>query len=315
MQPNDMPGHNASLAILGVFILWFGWYGFNPGSALAITGLSEVAALCAVTTTLSAAAGTVSTLLILMVLELMSTGHIVWDLIGASNGTLAGLVGITAACSVAEVRHLPVCVSHHCVKVSALSSCHTMSVWCLVPDPAVCVQPWAAVIIGITSGFVYVGSSRLMSHVLKVDDPLDAVAVHGFCGAWGLIMAAAFSHEPNYRAAYNDILSNDEADGFIMGGNGRLLASAVVVILAITAWVLGHMVPFFLVMRTLGLLRVDEAEERAGLDVSHHGGAAYEAPTIEGGKAATADSDALLSRVQYLEQQVKAMRALPVESA
>lgn len=104
MQPNDIPGHNASLAILGVFILWFGWYGFNPGSALAIVGYGRVAALAAVNTTLSAAAGTLSALLALMVLELASTGHVVWDLIGASNGTLGGLVGITAACSVVEAR-------------------------------------------------------------------------------------------------------------------------------------------------------------------------------------------------------------------
>lgn len=99
----DIPGHNASLAILGVFILWFGWYGFNPGSALAIVGFGDVAALAAINTTLSAAGGTVSALLVLMALEMMSTGHVVYDLIGASNGTLGGLVGITSACSVAEV--------------------------------------------------------------------------------------------------------------------------------------------------------------------------------------------------------------------
>ena len=104
MQANDMPGHNSSLAILGVFILWFGWYGFNPGSALAILGSSTTAALAAVNTTLSAAAGTLSALVTLMIVEYSATGHAVWDLIGASNGTLAGLVGITAACAVAEVR-------------------------------------------------------------------------------------------------------------------------------------------------------------------------------------------------------------------
>jgi ammonia channel protein AmtB len=104
VQPVTIPGHNASLAILGVFILWFGWYGFNPGSALAILGVGDVVALSAINTTLSAAGGTVSALLSLMVLEFMDSGHIMWDLIGASNGTLGGLVGITSACSVAEVR-------------------------------------------------------------------------------------------------------------------------------------------------------------------------------------------------------------------
>jgi ammonium transporter, Amt family len=62
-----------------------------------------------------------------------------------------------------------------------------------------------------------------------------------------------------------------------MGGGGRLLGCAIVVILAITAWVLGHMFPFFYAMKAAGLLRVDEAEEKAGLDVSHHGGSAYHA--------------------------------------
>ena len=108
MQPVDMPGHNASLAILGVFILWFGWYGFNPGSALAILGKSSVAAVAAVNTTLSAASGTLSTLFTLMAVNWLSTGEVIWDLIGTSNGTLAGLVGITAACSVVEVCP-PVC--------------------------------------------------------------------------------------------------------------------------------------------------------------------------------------------------------------
>jgi ammonium transporter, Amt family len=104
MQPRDLPGHNASLAILGVFILWFGWYGFNPGSSLAILGVSSVSALAAVNTTLSGAAGTLSTMLILAGKEYLATGTMVWDLIGSANGTLAGLVGITAACAFVEVR-------------------------------------------------------------------------------------------------------------------------------------------------------------------------------------------------------------------
>jgi Ammonium Transporter Family len=79
-------------------------YGFNPGSALAIIGYGPVAALAAITTTLAAAAGTLSAMFTILALEWLRTKHVMWDVIGSSNGTLAGLVAITAGCSVVEVR-------------------------------------------------------------------------------------------------------------------------------------------------------------------------------------------------------------------
>jgi len=92
-----MPGHSATLCTLGTFILWFGWYGFNPGSALGITGgLYATVERCAVTTTLAAAAGGVT---VLVVRKL--TDHI-FDLIAVLNGVLAGLVAITASCAFVE---------------------------------------------------------------------------------------------------------------------------------------------------------------------------------------------------------------------
>jgi hypothetical protein len=63
-------------------------------------------------------------------------------------------------------------------------------------------QPWAAIMIGFLAGGIYVGASRLVSHVLKIDDPLDAVAVHCGCGVWGLIAAALFAAPAPTRAAY-----------------------------------------------------------------------------------------------------------------
>ena len=88
-----IPGHNMPLAALGVFILWFGWYGFNAGSTLSGTDLSIGAV--AVTTTLAASAGAIAA---------MSTSWIWFGKPDASmslNGALAGLVGITAGCAVA----------------------------------------------------------------------------------------------------------------------------------------------------------------------------------------------------------------------
>lgn len=95
VQP--MPGHSSSLATLGTFLLWFGWYGFNPGSALGITGgLFLVVERCAVTTTLAAASGGLTTLVVRKLLD----G--IFDLISTLNGVLAGLVAITASCAFVE---------------------------------------------------------------------------------------------------------------------------------------------------------------------------------------------------------------------
>lgn len=69
-------------------------------------------------------------------------------------------------------------------------------------------QPYIALIIGLLSGGIYVGSSRLVSHVLKVDDPLDAVAVHCCCGAWGLIAASLFAARTPTMLAYTEIGDN-----------------------------------------------------------------------------------------------------------
>lgn len=88
---NAIPGHNIPLAALGVFILWFGWFGFNAGSTTAGTDLSI--AVIAVTTNLAAAAGSITAMIV------------VWikygkpDVSMALNGALAGLVGITAGCA------------------------------------------------------------------------------------------------------------------------------------------------------------------------------------------------------------------------
>jgi Amt family ammonium transporter len=93
-KPQAIPGHNIALATLGVFILWFGWYGFNPGSTFSAHHLRI--AVIAVNTTLAASAGGLSALLI----SWWKTEK--WDIGMLLNGVLAGLVGITAACAWVE---------------------------------------------------------------------------------------------------------------------------------------------------------------------------------------------------------------------
>jgi Amt family ammonium transporter len=91
-EPRAIPGHSIPLAALGVFLLWFGWFGFNPGSTLEV-GDGTAIALIAVNTNLSAAAGAIASMLT------------VWfrygkpDLSMTMNGALAGLVAITAPCA------------------------------------------------------------------------------------------------------------------------------------------------------------------------------------------------------------------------
>ncbi|MEM9185276.1 MAG: ammonium transporter [Planctomycetota bacterium] len=89
-----MPGHSLPLAALGVFILWFGWFGFNPGSQLAFQSTADidVTVHCAVTTTLAAGAGG----LVATLLSWVMFGKP--DLSMSLNGILGGLVGITACC-------------------------------------------------------------------------------------------------------------------------------------------------------------------------------------------------------------------------
>ena len=233
--PGSFPPHSVALQVLGTFILWFGWYGFNPGSALAIANgdSAAVAGLCAVTTTLSAAAGCVSALFADTLFEYLSTGEASYELTMAMNGALGGLVGITAGCST--------------------------------------VTPWASIVIGIISGFVYLGFSKLLIK-MKVDDAVDAIPVHFACGIWG-VLAVGFFAEPDLMkvAAYNDA-----KPGVFYGGDGSLLLCELYAVLWVIGWVALTMTPFFMVLKVLGMFRVDTLEEEVGLDISHHRGSAYD---------------------------------------
>jgi len=148
-----MRGHSLPLQVLGTFILWFGWYGFNCGSTLAVSGAMKTGGRVACTTTLAAAAASLSAVLASYI---SSFPNRTYDLSRACNGALAGLVSITAGCSV----------------VSGLSS----------------------IAIGLIGGLLYVGSSTLLLR-LKIDDPLDACPIHGVCGFWGVIAVGIFATE------------------------------------------------------------------------------------------------------------------------
>jgi Amt family ammonium transporter len=192
-----IPGHNITLAALGVFILWFGWFGFNPGSTT--VGDGEIGRV-AVTTNLAAAAG------------------------------LAGLVAITAGCYT--------------------------------------VTPMGAIVIGAIAGALVYFSVIFIDNVLKVDDPVGAVSVHGVCGAFGTLACGLFNAEA--------VLGIGDANGGLFYGGGfSQLGVQLAGIGAAFAWAFGlGMLMFTIIKVTVGL-RASKDEEIKGLDIGEHGMEAY----------------------------------------
>ena len=207
-----IPGHNIALAALGVFILWFGWFGFNAGSTT--VGDGEIGRV-AVTTNLAAAMGAIAALATSWVITKKP------DCSMALNGALAGLVSITAGC-------------------------YTVS-------------PVGAILIGLIGGVVVVLSVYFIDTVLKIDDPVGAVSVHGVCGAWGTLACGLFNMD----------------GGLFYGGGAKLLGVQAIGVGAAFAWAFGlGLVLFFIIKKTVGL-RVSKEEEIRGLDIGEHGMEAY----------------------------------------
>lgn len=145
-----IPGHNLTVGALGVFILWFCWFGFNGASTVSMEGEAiETAGKIFVTTNLAAAVATVTVMFITWLRYKKP------DVSMTLNGSLAGLVAITAGCDT--------------------------------------VSPLSAAIIGILSGFAVVFGIEFIDKVCKIDDPVGAVGVHGLNGALGTICVGLFS--------------------------------------------------------------------------------------------------------------------------
>lgn len=135
-----IPGHNMSIATLGALILWIGWYGFNPGSELA---MDQYVPFLAVTTTLGAAGGAIAATIV----STTTSGKP--DLTMIINGTLAGLVSVTAGCGNLTL-----------------------------------VGSWVA---GAVGGIIVVFAVSALD-ASGIDDPVGAFSVHGVCGVWGTLV-------------------------------------------------------------------------------------------------------------------------------
>jgi len=144
-------GHSMPLATIGVFLLWLGWFGFNGGSVLSAD--PGLVSLVFVTTALAAAAGVLGAMI-----GSWSVQHKP-DLSMVLNGSLAGLVGITAGADTVSVN--------------------------------------AAMIIGLIAGFIVVASVILIDRA-QLDDPVGAISVHLVCGVWGTLAVGIFSVNPDH---------------------------------------------------------------------------------------------------------------------
>ena len=143
---HPIKGHNMPLTAIGVFLLWFGWYGFNGGSVLSAN--PGAVSTVFVTTTLSAAGGIIGSMILSWYLSNKP------DLSMILNGSLAGLVGITAGADV--------------------------------------IDPATSILVGLISGLLVV-SSVLYLDSRKIDDPVGAISVHLICGLWGTLAVGIFS--------------------------------------------------------------------------------------------------------------------------
>jgi Amt family ammonium transporter len=240
--PNAIPGHHIPMAIVGTFILAFGWFGFNPGSTLAGTDLRI--GVIAVNTMLASASGA----LLAMIVMWLKFGKP--DPSMCANGMLAGLVAITAPCA-------------------------------FVNAPC-------AVLIGAIAGVLVVYSVLFIERVLKVDDPVGAVSVHGTCGAWGVLSLGLFA-DGTYGDGWNSVKGT--VTGLFYGSGSQLAAQVIdVFVNFIFIFVISYV--FFKVLDVILGNRVAPEVELGGLDIPEVGVLGYSDFAIIKGKREEASNGA-----------------------
>jgi Amt family ammonium transporter len=222
---NTIPGHNMVLALLGCFILAFGWFGFNPGSTLGASGNGALRiGIIAVNTMLAGAFGSVAAMVYTWL-----AGAKKPDIGMMGNGLLAGLVAITA--------------------------------------PSGYVSPLFASIIGIIAGVLVVFMAGVIDKVWRVDDPVGAIAVHGFNGLWGQLAVGLFA---DGTANFGGL----QVRGIFFGDGGQLVAQIIGAAVCFV-YVFGISWIFFTLYKRFFGLRVSAETELKGLDIPEMGSLGY----------------------------------------
>jgi Amt family ammonium transporter len=224
-KPVAIPGHHIPMALLGTFILAFGWFGFNPGSTLA--GGDLRIAVVATNTMLAGTGGAVAAMVYMMVRFGKPDPSMM------ANGMLAGLVAITAPCA-------------------------------FVTAPV-------SMLIGVLSGVLVCWAVFFVEGTLKIDDPVGAIAVHGFNGAWGVLSLGLFA-DGVYGEGWNGVPG--KVTGLFYGAPKQFFAQCIGTLTCIV-FVFVTMALFFKLVDVIIGNRVSAEVEIAGLDMPEVGALAY----------------------------------------
>lgn len=221
--------HDLVIAASGGLLLWFGWYGFNPGSTLSAMDFEGIGRVAANTTLAACAAGLTS----------MTYAYIQskkWDVSFTVNGFLAGLVAITCPCY-----------------------------W---------VSPAGSIAIGAVGGVIVVLGVELLEW-LRIDDPIGAVPVHGFCGIWGTLSLGLFA---SGQYGVTGVFAADNTTpltGLFYGGGFTVLAAQAIGSIIVASATFASALAVMYAIKAMGLLRVSAEGESYGLDLHEHGISAY----------------------------------------
>jgi Amt family ammonium transporter len=224
-KPVAIPGHHIPMALLGTFILAFGWFGFNPGSTLA--GGDLRIAVVATNTMLAGTGGAFAAMVYMMVRYGKPDPSMM------ANGLLAGLVAITAPCA-------------------------------FVTAPV-------SMLIGLVSGVLVCWAVFFVEGTLKIDDPVGAISVHGFNGAWGVLSLGLFA-DGVYGEGWNGVPG--KVTGLFYGAPKQFFAQCIGTITC-CAFVFVTMYAFFKLVDVIVGNRVSAEVEIAGLDLPEVGALAY----------------------------------------
>jgi Amt family ammonium transporter len=265
-KPRPMPGHNLGYVVVGTFVLAFGWFALNAGPMLAAG--SDRIALVAINTMLASAAATFAAYLVIM----SKFGKP--DPSMLCNGTLAGLVAISASCAF--------------------------------------VSPFGAIIVGAVAGVLVVHAVLFFETRMRVDDPVGAVSVHGVSGAWGAIslgllangsygagwngvhtlvnvkdgaIKTLLNNGPNAIADHDQLLASGWSDVGVTGAFGKLFGSPINDWSQLTAQLIGVLtclvfvglmaMAWFKASNLAVRLRSRREDEIAGLDLPELGAECY----------------------------------------